>query len=205
MQLGEGLVYRRLKAGCLARGYSESDLLSRRRAGEPPRYRAVSDRKEPEVSIKPAPQSPASRGDRAAGSAPAAARGGTQLPLLLTHPLQGILEAEQTAPREVAGPGRCGQALCEETSSPPSCGEPGEAHPETKLPAKRRPTRRSSEHPPPPAPSCFSTGPFTLVAGDVTAVAWPSCQQRQEETKLPKKFPDFAAPHGSPRLSSPPP
>lgn len=63
---------------------------------------------------------------------------------------------------------------------------------------------RSSEHPPPPAPSPFSALSLTLVVGDVTAVAWPSCQQRQEETKLQKKFPDFAAPHDSPRLSSSP-
>lgn len=70
LQLGEGLVYRRHKAGYLARGYSENDLLSCRRAGEPTRYRAVSDRKEPEVSIKPLPQSLTSRGDRAGGAVP---------------------------------------------------------------------------------------------------------------------------------------
>lgn len=64
---------------------------------------------------------------------------------------------------------------------------------------------RSSEHPPPPAPSRFSAPSLTLVVGDVTAVGRPSCQQRQKETKLQKKFLDFAAPHGSPQLSSPPP
>lgn len=70
LQLGEGLVYRRHKAGYFARGYSENDLLSCRRAGEPTRYRAVRDRKEPEVSIKPLPQSLTSRGDRAGGAVP---------------------------------------------------------------------------------------------------------------------------------------
>ena len=124
---------------------------------------------------------------------------------MLTHPFKDIWKQKRPQFVRSPAPGTVDRRSGEETSSTPSCGEPGEAHPETKLSAKRRPTHRSSEHPPPPAPSCYSTGPFTLVVGDVTAVARPSCQQRQEETKLQKKFPDFAAPHGSPRLSSPPP
>lgn len=54
----------------------------------PTYYRAVSDRREPEVSIKPVPQSLTSSADSAAGSGPAAARAGTQLLLMLTHPFK---------------------------------------------------------------------------------------------------------------------
>lgn len=96
-----------------------------------------------------------------------------------------------------------------ETPWNPSWGEARKSLPQDEVTCRRPMPRfsehQSSEHPPPPAPSRFSIPSLTLVVGDVTAVARPSCQQRQEETKLQKKFPDFAAPHGSRRLSSLPP
>lgn len=87
----------------------------------------------------------------------------------------------------------------QETSWTPQCGKSRGGDPGTKLPATvdKSTHSRGTLHPQP-----FRSS-LTLV-GDMTAVACPSCQQGQEETKLQKKFPDFAAPHGSRWLSSPP-
>lgn len=162
----EGLVYRSTRLVISPGATSENDLLL---AGVqenllPTRYRAVRDRKEPEVSIKPLPQSLTSR-ETAQGSGPAAASSGPHPLLMLTHPCKDIWK--QKRPQLVRSPalGTVDRRSGEKTSSTPSW-------------RARRPTpRRSylprgdqrtgpSEHPPPPALSCYSTGPFTLVVGD---------------------------------------
>lgn len=158
----------------------------------------MSNHQEPEVSIKSVPQSLTSGGDRAAGSGPTGNSGGTQMQLICSrYHLKTFRSTRYPGPWGHR-PGRCRQdAMVRGHPRPPRV-----ASQETLTPGQSY-LPWFFKHPPPPTHSRSSAPSLTLVVGDVTAVAWPCCQQRQEETKLQKKFPDFAAPHGSPRLSSP--
>ena len=113
MQLGEGgLVYRRQKAGIWPEATAREICFLEGMWEIPTRYRAVSDRREPEVSIKPVPRSLTCSADRAAGSGPVAARAGTQQLRMLTHPFKDIWKQKGLEFVRSPAPADVDRALC---------------------------------------------------------------------------------------------